>query len=264
MPNRLCVCFFLLAGGWCASPVRATPAPLDGYLVYSGTATARHSTHFLYGERHVLFYRAGRLAERVVLYTCGDGSSFARKTVSYVVPAAPDFFLDDTASGMREGVRSGVNGRSVFFRENRTAIEKSGPLPTTAGLVIDAGFDEYIRANWEALMAGRTLGLHFLVPSRLGDISFQVLHLRSDTIERSPVEVFRLKLTGFWGWILPGIDVSYSVSERVLLRYDGLSDLRDPSGNNVQAEIIFPTGDRKVGAEADLTKAVQARLAPCK
>ena len=65
----------------------------DAYVSYSGVARARGSNQFLYGEHHVLRYQAGRLAERVVLYTCRDGAPFARKTVSYVDPIAPDFTL---------------------------------------------------------------------------------------------------------------------------------------------------------------------------
>jgi hypothetical protein len=264
MPDRLRLCVFLLAWGWCAAPVRAEPVPLEGYLLYSGTATARHSAQFLYGERHVLLYRAGRLAERVVLYICRDGSPFARKTVSYVAAIAPDFLLEDGSNGLREGVRSAANERWVFFRESRTAAEKTGPLPKAAGLVVDAGFDDYIRANWEALMTGQSLDLPFLMPSRLGDIAFQLQHLRSEVIDHSAAEVFRLKVSGIVGWIAPGIDVSYATADRVLMRFDGVSDLRDASNHNYQTEINFRLTDRKIGSAQDMDNARQARLAPCK
>jgi hypothetical protein len=246
------------AQAWAASP------PADRYLSYSGIATGRHSTEFLYAEHHVLLYRDGRLAERVVLYTCRDGSAFARKTVNYVGPLAPDFTLDDAATGMREGVRSQGDERQVFFRGNRLAPEAAGPLPQIRGLVIDTGFDAFIRANWQALMTGKPLDLHFLVPSRLEEMRFQVQRLRSGSLDGVPVDVFRLKLAGVLGWVLPGIDVSYSVDDHTLMRYEGLSDLRDAAGDNFQTAITFRSGDVKPADEQLNSSARQAPLAACK
>ena len=50
-----------------ALPLACVAAAEDQYLGYSGVATGRHSEQFLYGEQHLLIYRDGRLAERLVL-----------------------------------------------------------------------------------------------------------------------------------------------------------------------------------------------------
>jgi hypothetical protein len=233
-----------------AAPV-ATPLPVppNGFIAYAGTATARRSPKLLYREEDVLRYQGGRLAERVVLYACADGTPFARKTVLYVDPLSPDFDLDDVSNGMREGIRQAASGRRVYFQLGN-GPEKSGPLPPVAGLVADAGFDEFVHEHWDELLADRTLSLRFLVPSRLEAIGFQVQRLRADRLDGVPVQVFRLKLSGFWGWILPGIDVSYGAAERVLMRYDGLSDLRDASNDNFQTVVTFHARDRRA-ADAD-------------
>ena len=259
MVHRALILLWMLPGVAVAATV-----PADGYLAYSGTATALHSSKFLYGERHVVQYRAGRIAARVVLYTCADGSAFARKAVQYVDPIAPDFQLDDAANGMLEGIRSAPNGRAVFFRASRSGTEKSGPLPRDAGLVADAGFDEFVRANWQRLMSDKTLSMPFLVPSRLNDYGFQVQHVRSEVTAGTPAEVFRLRLGGIWGWFLPGIDVYYSAADHVLVRYVGLSDLRDASGDNFKTEILFPPQERTAAAEQNMRDAEQARLAACR
>jgi hypothetical protein len=235
----------------------------DRYLSYTGTATAPHSTDVLYGEHHVLHYRDGRLADRVVLYTCRDGRPFARKTAVYVDSLAPDFLLEDRSTGMREGVRTMVGQRLVFFRRVRAETEKSGPLPSVPGLVVDTGFDEFIRANWQQLMTGQGVEMYFLVPSRLESMSFQVQRLRADSLDGISTEVFRLKLAGVLGWLLPGIDVSYSADEHVLMRYEGLSDLRDAAGNNFAASITFRSTDRRLATEQEGLAARQAALVAC-
>jgi hypothetical protein len=236
----------------------------DRYLAYSGTASAPHSAEFLYGEQHVLHYRDGRLVDRVTLYTCGNGQPFARKTVVYADPLAPDFLLEDLSIGLREGVRTEGGRRVVFFRRVRVEAEKSAPLPSVAGLVVDAGFDEFIRAHWERLAQAQGMEMHFLVPSRLESLNFQVQRLRADTLDGIPVEVFRLKLTGVLGWVLPGIDVTYSADDRVLMRYEGLSDLRDAAGDNFRASILFHSIDRRPVTEQESVTARQAALGRCK
>jgi hypothetical protein len=247
-----------------ASPVDAAVAPVDTYLTYVGTATTARSGEFLYRENHVLHYRDGKLVGRVVLYTCSDGAAFARKTVAYVDPLSPDFALEDASTGMREGVRTEDDVRRVFYRGDRAAAEKTGNMPRVDGLVIDTGFDAFVRSNWAALMAGKSLSMHFLVPSRLEEMDFNVQHLRGDHVDGVPVEMFRLKLSGVLGWVAPGIDVYYRSSDRTLIRYVGLSDLRDQSHDNFNAKIDFRPEDRKPGDEQSMHAALQARLAACR
>jgi hypothetical protein len=255
-PSDLLLLVVTLAGSMSASGE-------DRYVSYFGTATARHTTKILYGERHVLRYRDGILADRVVLYTCADGSTFARKIVSYVDPQVPDFGLEDAVNGTSQGIRSVGDSRSVYFVARRVDPEKSGPLPKAPDLVSDSGFDEFIRAHWQPLLNGDVLPFNFLVPSRLGSVPFQMQHLRSDTLEGIAVEVFHLRLTGVLGWVLPGFDVSYGAADHTLIRFEGTSDLRDASGDNFQTEINFRSSDRQPSTPAAMAEARLARLAPC-
>jgi hypothetical protein len=244
--------------------VAAVSAPTDSFVSYFGTASAPHASTLLYGERHVLRYHDGQLSERVVLYTCNDGSAFARKTVSYVDPLAPDFLLEDATNGLRQGIRSEARGRSVFFRADRADPEQSGPLAGVPELVADTGFDEFVRANWLRLMNGQPLQIRFLVPSRLKDYAFLAQHLRSEPLEGEPAEVFRLRLSGISGWFRGSIEVSYSAAEHVLLRYEGLSDLRDAAGDNFQTQIDFPLSARKPSSEQAMRDARDTALEPCR
>jgi hypothetical protein len=248
-------------------PAIASNQTQDGYIEYSGTAAAPRSMKYLYGERHVLRYSDGRLADRVVLYTCVNGAPFARKTARYASryasPFAPDFLLEDASTGLREGVRSADDGRSVFFRSDGAAAEKARSLPQDPELVADAGFDEFIRAHWQVLLEGKDLALHFLVPSRLDELAFEVRHIRRGTIGGAPAEVFRLKLAGVLGWLMSPIEVSYDAGKHVLVRYDGLSDLRDAAGDNIPVQIIFRASDRISSDAAAMSMAREAPLAPC-
>lgn len=243
----------------------AVATPLDGYVSYTSVARARHSTDVLYGERHVLLYKEGRVAERAVLYTCRDGSAFARKVVTYSSALVPDFLFEDASNGMREGIRESTTSgaRSVFYRERSGDPEKSGPVPSVAGLVADAGFDEFVQSHWDSLVGGQALEVRFLLPSRLNDYGFQVQRLRGDSIQGAPAEVFRLRLSGIWGWFIPGIDVYYRSSDHLLLRFDGISGLHDAGGNNYKTTIDFPVEERKAASAQSMLDARDAPIARC-
>ena len=80
----------------------------------------------------------------------------------------------------------------------------------------------------------------------------------------TPTEVFRLRLGGFFGWLLPGIDVYYSAADHQLVHYDGLSDLRDSSGDNVAAQITFHPADRQATTEQQMLEAENTPLHQCR
>jgi hypothetical protein len=241
-----------------AQPAAAEPE----FSTYSGQAVGSKG-EFLYAEQHLLKYEAGRIRERVVLYRCANGAPFARKTASYGELVAPDFVFEDSSNGVREGVRNEAGARTVFFRAGRDVPEKTAPLKLDPHGVIDAGFDEFIRENWQSLLTGRTLTLHFLVPSRLSSMDFHVRHLGSG-YEESEIENFRLEIAGLLKWIAPSINVSYSATDHALVRYEGLSGLRDQRGENLQTTITFRAQDRRPVDAAAFAAAMQARSRPAK
>lgn len=251
--------------GLCALGLAASAAAGagDGYIEYTGSAIGRRESEFLYGERHFLRTDEGRLAERTVLYTCANGAPFARKLVRYVEAAAPDFVLDDASNGMQEGVRTQGKARTMFFKASGHDVEKSAPVPDVPGLVVDAGFDAFIQAHWNELVAGNGVPLRFLVPSRLQEMNFEVRYLHADHFDGRSTEVFRMKLSGILGWFFSGIDVAYDAADHQLVHYQGLSDLRGPSGDNFEANIVFHANDRKPSSAQAMAAAQAAPLAPC-
>jgi hypothetical protein len=60
--------------------------------------------------------------------------------------------------------------------------------------------------------------------------------------------VFRLSVAGAFGWFLPDIDVSYRKDDRRLLRYRGITNLRDGAGDMISAQIDFSDADRSESA----------------
>lgn len=240
----------------------ALPSLAGAALQYQeGVARNPESGAVLYRERHWLRSEGDRPVERLVVYVCPDGRAFGRKQVDYRrSAAAPAFRFDDVRSGYVEGLRE-QHGAEVFFRPGDGAAEKSAVLHARQ-LVVDAGFDEFIRERWSVLLTGAAVPLDFALPARQQSLGFTLRRVGVAHIGDEPAWVFRLRLGGVLGWIAPHMDVSYSQRSRRLLRFEGISNVRDDSGRKqLLARIDFPRPARPVADEqwqAALTTALLA------
>lgn len=220
----------------CASAASATDYTFTGYARDLDTGA------LLYVESHSVWAPGTPDERRVVLYsTDGNSTPFARKTLSYGTDRArPAFDFDDSRSGFAESAAREGNDLRVRARAGATAPARATSLDISTVGVVDAGFDEFVRARWVELRRGDALTIPFLVPSRLDAMNFRVRRIGRARIEGDDASVFRLSLAGALGWFLPDIDVTYRDSDRRLLRYRGLTNIRDAKGTLLEAQIDFP------------------------
>ncbi len=250
------------AGGVLASTLASGLAPaLAADQSFQGYARDLRSGQLLYIESHFVKALGTPGERRVVLYRCVKGDSsvagepFGRKELSYEHERdAPDFSYLDARFGHLEGLRHSGSALEVFDRERSGAATRTSRLAPGLALVADAGFDEYVKGHWNELEAGETVRFPFLVPSRLDVLTFKVNKHGETQIEGATASVIRLNLSGFLGWFLPYIEVSYRKSDRLLMRYKGLTNVWDARGNNLSAQIDLPAADRHE-AEVDLEAA---------
>ena len=213
---------------------------------YEGTAQAVDGGAFLYKESHFVEREDDGPGTRLVLYRCADGRPFAVKRVTYVAGSlTPDFELEDARLAYREGVRTTPRGREVFVHESKKKGEKTAKLPKGKGLVADAAFDDFVRRYWDTLQSGKTIELDFLVPSDLEAMGFKVKKASDASVFGQPGSLVRLQFDAWFGGMLPSLDVTYSNDRRELLRFEGLSNLRDLDGDNYTARIDFDPKSRQ-------------------
>ncbi len=245
-----------------ASPVWLLPVALLAVSTaaantrYEGLAYAKGTQRLLYTEEHWLKEDG---AERLVLYRCPTGEPFARKRVRGKGPA-PDFEFIDARTGYAEGVRSGGTGREVFTREAAGAAEQRSPIRPDEALVIDAGFDSFVRQQWDALTAARPARLRFLIPSRREAIRFRVAPGSDSGGTRS----FRLSFDAWYGRALPSLEVTYSARGDRLLRFEGIGNIRDSAGQYQPVRIEFPANRRSAAnAPAQALAAAAPLVSSC-
>jgi hypothetical protein len=212
---------------------------------FTGYAHDLDTGALLYVETHAVRDADSRGERREVLYReQPDAEPFARKTLNYSADRArPSVELVDQRSGYAESVTRAAGGFRVWARAGRGAPEGVVTLPGADVAVIDAGFDEFVLARWHDLQRGRRLNARFLVPSRLEAVNFRIRKTGGARVDGAAVSVIRLSLAGPLGWFLPDIEVSYRDLDRRLLRYRGLTNIRDATGKLLSAQIDFPDAD---------------------
>ncbi len=231
-----------------AKSIAATVLALVGLTVsaaetWTGHAALADGGAPVYNEIHYLFGD-----ERLVVYTCPDGQPFARKTISENSNAqAPDFSMLDARWGYREGVRGKDSSREIFVQRKPEMAEKSALLELPKDGVIDAGFDAYVRKHWDALARGDTLRFNFLVPSKRMFYAFDLS--RVDSGSDATRLTLRLALGAWYAFLTPHIDVTYDRATRRLLRFAGMSNIRDENLKNLDVRIEFPQAPRPATQE---------------
>jgi hypothetical protein len=217
-------------------------------ITFQGAARDVATGKPLYREMHFVSAPGTAREVRIVHYQCPNSDAvFARKELDYTLSREmPRFTLTDARLGYVEGLRTLANGRAQVFQvPGRQRGERNALLPARKSIVADAGFDEFLKRHWAELERGQSIKFAFLVPSRLHEVEFKISKHGDAVIEGAPASVIRLNLSGFLGWFLPYIDATYRKSDRALVRYQGLTNLRDAAGDNLTALIDFPSAERR-------------------
>jgi hypothetical protein len=243
----------------------AMSAYADDYS-FTGYARSLDTGELLYVESHAVIDGGSPRETRVVLYRCAvDSAPFARKQLEYFTQrTSPAFTFEDARSGFAEGFERNARSLTVFERAGSRAPLRREAISPTRTLVVDAGFDEFVREQWESLERGAASKVPFLVPSLLESVTFRVRKVAEVTIDGETASVIRLSLAGALGWFLPDIDVSYRKRDRRLMRYRGLTNIRDAGGELLKAQIDFPEAFQARSAESLANLMAQPLTADCR
>lgn len=218
-----------------------------------GYAYAAGSGSLLYSEHHQEWWKEGRILRDTVTYRDADGNIIGEKHVDFRSrESAPGFLLRNIRTGHAEGAAAASNKLEVSFRRNQGAPLKKGALDLPENAIVDAGFDRFVENNWESLMRGETFVRPFLVPSRLQFIDFRIR--RVDDGSEPERATFEMAIdAALLRLFAPAIRVIYDTRSRTLLEYDGVSNIRNGQGENLDVEIRFDPSRTRVGSASERT-----------
>jgi hypothetical protein len=203
-----------------------------------GTAYDLRSDKPLYSEAHCV---TGDALEREVIYRDAGERLIAHKTLDYRTgQATPSYVQRNFYAGesitvaLREDTLEMTVGDLAGAGETASA-RLDGEKP----LVIDAGFDAFVRENWDTLVAGQTLRFEFPFAARESLFALRIGPSQC-SYDTSTDQCFRLELDN---WVLRAlldpIELGYDAGHKRLARYRGLSNIGDGAGEGQVVDIRY-------------------------
>lgn len=210
----------------------------EKYISYQGIARDLKSNKFYYTEEHTETLERDVLKETIIQYKDSTGIIIAKKSIDYSGnKVTPAFEQNDYRDGYTEGVSYSSNKLVFKFRKNKNESIKTKSIEIPENLVVDGGFNYYIKGNWIELAAGKTKVFNFAVPSQLDYFAFR---LYKDSQQNDEI-VFKMEPDSYLlRKLVDPIRVTYKMSTKRIVKYEGLSNINDKKGKSYLVKIMYP------------------------
>ncbi|PPI83257.1 hypothetical protein KEHDKFFH_14895 [Marinobacter maroccanus] len=209
---------------------------------FTGTATTDNGS-VIYEERHAVNGTCEdgifRPQQHEVAYHKPDSEeSFASKALEYdasVLRPTVDFYQPTFDEKMEitypEPETLVINWQTPRGESER--FEVAYPSNT----VVDAGFDNFVRQNWQSVVAGEPVEFRFLGPTRGEHYGFVLERVKNDRVDAD--HVVQIRPTGMvLRFLVDPIVLGYSDSG-ALSDYLGLTNIRKNQDENYTAHIRY-------------------------
>jgi hypothetical protein len=219
----------LFASGWLAA------APES--LLVTGIATHPDNRQPAYSEHHTITRE-----HHSVRYLGTDESLLASKQLDYTQGYnTPVYTLEDMRFARQTG-SLWQDGAFVVFQQEKSGKRHEKTFAPGSQLVIDAGFDHFIRSHWAALVAGEVLPFTFVVADPLVALDMQLQQIpAADSLIADKRDDYRYFVANsshrLISWAIPEIHVAYDEKEKLLRIYQGLSNITD--GNDKRQNVLI-------------------------
>lgn len=219
--------------------------PNSDARTYRGSAVDLRTGLPLYVEEHQEVTIGGRRSRLVTVYRDAAGTIIAERSVDYVADRfVPTFRFEDKRTGYMEGAETVSGGVRLYSRASTgdEMREKLVSIPSPA--VVDAGFNDFVQAHWDDVMAGRTMKMNFGVPSRLDYFRFRLSKVEDQIVSGTARTVVRCEVDNvLLRWLVDPITLTYDRDTRRMISYEGISNVSDEQGNSHSVRIVFdPAG----------------------
>ena len=185
-----------------------------------------------------------------VSYETPQGDVIATKSIQFGEPLiSPSFQYRDKRT--EQEIEVVVDNEFVTYRSKKDGVaawKEGDRFKIESPLVIDAGFDFFIREQWGALVAGDKVKFQFAVPASLLTIGMSIRETRCDA---SPEKFLCLRIKPsnmVFAMLVDPIDLIYYRNNQRLFRYIGQSDIHDDNDDAYQVNIVFEYIDDEVVA----------------
>lgn len=233
------------------TPVSASAADsAPGNWVARGEVYDENGERLLYREYHLQPTEDVQAVPTRVEYRTPDGELFAEKTLDFSRSrTAPAIDFRDLRRDERIVTRypDGSGRIEMIYHPPGDESPERNTFDTDS-LIVDAGFDPFIRQHWDRLMDGDRLVSEFLVASRQDTVKVGIREVdaaRCPTpvegircLEVSPAGTLRL-----FSWFVDPIQLAYHPQPVRLMAFSGRGNIPDASGDPRQVRIHYEYGN---------------------
>lgn len=203
------------------------------------------SGKFIYSENHNEYYRSGQHTYSIVEYKDPKGKVLARKKIEFgKKKTQPDFYLEDFRTGYTDRAELISQASQTFRLQHRRSKNqelKTKSIRVPGNVVVDGGFDYFVRDNFETLSAGKRITGNFVLTNRLDYFQCRVYKSRDLKYKGRDAVQFILQPENFLiRQLADKIIVTYDKKSKRLLEYIGISNIQDNSGDDFpKVKIVF-------------------------
>lgn len=214
--------------------IKASPA------AFKATAVSNKSGKTVYNEEHQVSYEGGLVKNVITTYKDTQGNIIATLTSKFGENnQLPNTEFIDKRTGYRETTTL-KNNEYEITTQIKDGKKKSRSISVEDNLVCGQGYHNYIIKNLDSFKVNETRELRFIIPSMRDYFTFDLTYLGPLNNEKPDEVTFRLDITNFiLKMFADKIQVTYSKKDKVLLQYNGLTNLKDESGDQYDAKLTY-------------------------
>jgi len=196
---------------------------------FIGHAYQTDSKKLAYSEEHTI--KNGVFHQ--VVYKEANGQVFAKKNIDYSNSfIAPDILQDNSRNGELIKTELRENKYRVSYRENFDQTIQRSDIRSSENFVIDAGFDHYIRLNWDVLISDKETVIQYLIPSHLKSIDLRITQAAcKDEADDSRICFIVAADNWLYRMLSSSLFLSYDKQHKRLMTFSGRSNISDKNGN---------------------------------
>jgi len=190
-----------------------------------------------YTERHEVTYKEGKVIRSKTTYTAPSNRVIGDLVSEYMAdPRLCSYDFRDMRAKYADGVRVEGDRLRLFRRQNPSDEVEWAYVPLMADQIVGQGFHHFIVLNLEAIASGEVFHVKLVMPSRLNQYKFRIRKRE----RKAGILSVRLEIDNwFLRLFAPHVDAEYDLKTRHLLRYNGISNLSDASGDYKKVIITY-------------------------
>jgi hypothetical protein len=202
-----------------------------------GSAYDVNTGALLYTETH----EKPSLKEHIVTYREVSGDVFATKVIKYSYSLLiPDFYQMNKRNGEVIDVKTEANDLLlVNYQASNNSKVKSKQINISNRLIVDAGFDNFVRNYWNNLAKGDDLNVDFLAPTRQIIAPFKIEKTSCKEDEKNAL-CLTMSPDAWWlKLVVDPIYLAYDLKTRDLKRYVGRGNISEKDGDYATVDIHY-------------------------